>query len=526
MSYDEHFASVSLLLHMDGASNSTIFLDGSLTPKTVVRSGDAKVSTVQSKFGGSSLYLDGAGDYLSLDGSAGLALDSNDYTIELFAYCTNLSSPRVLFDFRPQSTPGWYPYAYIDSTNIVYHLNSSDRITAAHGISINTWVHLAIVRFSGTTKTYVNGVAVGSAYTDSSAMLVGSGRPIIGAAGVSLGAFPFVGYIDEFRITKGVARYTADFTPPDEPFANRGPRVVGKIRDVSGSLTSRTVRAYRRDTGVLLGSTVPRATQGDAQWRNTSLLLHMDGANDSTSFIDSSLTQKTVSPNGNVRISTAESKFGGSSAYFDGTGDYLQVATSADLAFGTADFSLEGWFKVTNFASQRTLFDFRPIDNNGAYVFLAIRTTGALMLYVGAADRIVSAASSVPINEWAHIACCRSAGTTRLFVNGAVVGTPWTDSTNYLVGSIFGCRIGRTSIVSYSEELLGYADEIRITKGFARYTANFTPPSAPFDDYDDSAEINEYVIETGSYTGEVNVICLDDDAGTLERDMIHRAFPV
>lgn len=222
---------------------------------------------------------------------------------------------------------------------------------------------------------------------------------------------------------------------------------------------------------------------GDPFWSNVSLALHMNGANGSTSFADSGPSPKSVTPSGNAQISTAQSKFGGASLYLDGTEDYLQVASSTSLAFGTGDFTIEGWFRIADFSKQRTLFDFRPIDTNGSYIFLAVKTTGALMLYVSTADRIVSSASAVPSATWAHVACCRSSGTTRLFINGASVGTPWSDATNYLVSGSFSCRIGRTSFVSFSEEMLGYVDEIRIWKGKALYTSNFTPPSAPWPDF-------------------------------------------
>lgn len=218
---DPNFANVSLLLHMDGTNGSTTFTDNSPRVKIVTAAGNAQISTSQSKFGGASAYFDGSGDYLLVTSDSDFAFGTGDFTIELWSYCTNLGSPRVLFDFRPVSTEGAYPYAYITSTQIVYRLNNADRIAANHGISTNTWVHYAVVRDSGVTKIFVNGTVLGATYTDSSSLLVGaSSRPVIAANGLNLGVFAYVGYIDDVRITKGIARYTANFTPPSSAFPN------------------------------------------------------------------------------------------------------------------------------------------------------------------------------------------------------------------------------------------------------------------------------------------------------------------
>jgi hypothetical protein len=113
------------------------------------------------------------------------------------------------------------------------------------------------------------------------------------------------GYIDDLRIIKGQALYTASFTPPTAP--------------------------------------INADTSSDPYLSNVSLLLKMDGANNSTTFTDSSLTPKAVFANGNAKISTAQSKFGGSSALLDGTGDYLSLAHNSGFSIESSDFTLEAW---------------------------------------------------------------------------------------------------------------------------------------------------------------------------------------
>jgi hypothetical protein len=124
------------------------------------------------------------------------------------------------------------------------------------------------------------------------------------------------------------------------------PTITGMVYDEDGQpAPGRIVRAYRRDTGALLtavetGDGSEQSIPDDPNYASVSLLLHMDGTNGSTVFTDLSPVPKVVTRFGDAQISTAQSKFGGSSAYFDGTGDYLTVASSADFGFGTGDFTI------------------------------------------------------------------------------------------------------------------------------------------------------------------------------------------
>ena len=97
------------------------------------------------------------------------------------------------------------------------------------------------------------------------------------------------------------------------------------------------------------------ATVGDS---TVSLLLHMDGANNSTTFTDRSYSPKTVTAFGNAKISTAQSKFGGASAAFDGSGDYIEFDRGTDLQFGAGDFTIEGWVNLNSFASYQSVVEF------------------------------------------------------------------------------------------------------------------------------------------------------------------------
>jgi hypothetical protein len=215
----------------------------------------------------------------------------------------------------------------------------------------------------------------------------------------------------------------------------------------------------------------------DPNFANVSLLLHGDGTNGSQTIIDSSPSPKTITAVGNAQISTAQSKFGGASIAFDGNGDYLTTSMlSADNALGTTNFTIEFWLRLNSTAPSLTsLVDYRPAGTQGAYPALYL-ANASIRYYVNTGDRIVG--SDLSINVWYHVVLCKASSNTRLFVDGVQVGSTYSDAVNYL-GSNNRPYVGVFSD-SLTGSLNGYIDDLRITKGIARYTANFTPPTAPF----------------------------------------------
>lgn len=179
--------------------------------------GNTQLSTSVTKYGNSSIYFDGTGDYAIVSGNtANFALGSADFTIELWVYLVTITGGCLILDFRPTSTSGLYPTLYVPNgtTTIAYYTNGADRIVSASGvISANTWLHIALVRASGSTKLYVGGTQVGSTLADTNVYLGAANRPVIAASGIDLTS-NMNGYIDDLRITRGYARYTANFTPP------------------------------------------------------------------------------------------------------------------------------------------------------------------------------------------------------------------------------------------------------------------------------------------------------------------------
>ena len=207
---DPQFGSVSLLLHGNGTNGSTTITDSSSTPKTVTAVGNAQISTAQSKFGGASLWPNTG--VFTIPASTAFEYGTQDYTIETWIYVNTVGPVQLILDQREAGT-SLAPAIYTQAGLINYFLNGGIRIQSSL-IALDSWIHLALSRASGSTRLFLNGTQSGSTYIDAnnnSSSLVRIGR------GFNNGDL-FNGYIDDLRITKGVARYTANFTPPTAQF--------------------------------------------------------------------------------------------------------------------------------------------------------------------------------------------------------------------------------------------------------------------------------------------------------------------
>lgn len=211
---------------------------------------------------------------------------------------------------------------------------------------------------------------------------------------------------------------------------------------------------------------------------NSSLLLHGNGADGSTLFIDE--TGKTVTAYGNAQISTAQSKFGGSSMYFDGAGDYLSTPSNADFDFGTEDFTIELFIQPASL-SQAALLVGRQEPSNGMALQVVQVNSGityTARAFGGGPVYTVNGGSSLVTTAMNHVAVTRQNNTASLWLNGLNVGSI-TDPTNLVCTRPLTVGIGDDTTLFFP--YTGYIDDVRIVKGVALYTANFTPPAAPLE---------------------------------------------
>ena len=253
------------------------------------------------------------------------------------------------------------------------------------------------------------------------------------------------------------------------------PAVGGSVFDSAGAPVDRELRLYRRDTGAFLGKTRSSGGDGDPHFDKVSLLLHMDGVDGSTTFVENFGAE--CLPVGAAHISAAQGVYGGSSLALNGSMSGLQVNNTDALNLGVGDFTIEMWVYVT--AHTNTAAALLASGGSSWSVgecVLRFDTGSALSLYTYGSGVLVGT-ESFPTGQWQHVAMCRRVGTVSIYRGGVAVAS----------GSLPGQLNFSTNpqvFLGYSDydkqSLNGYIDDLRITKGVARYTGNFTPPTEPF----------------------------------------------
>ena len=406
----------------DSTNNFAITVNG--TP-SVQRFNPFGASTAYdtSVIGGSG-YFDGTGDYLSVPTGTALNLSTGDFTIEGWMYATDVIGYHTIF------SNGDYPSTaqvilVVAAAPSLYMSNGSGwviTLSSSINVNINSWNHIAVTA-SGTTYTiWVNGVSGGSS-TASFTRTTPASTSVVGRLYVSTDDYYAKGYTTNVRVVKGTALYTTTFTPPTAP-----------LTAVSG----------------------------------TSLLLNTLNAG----IFDNAMMNdlETV---GNAQISTSVKKYGTGSLAFDGTGDRLVGPATPNMAFGTGDYTIEFWCYPSN-TGYGCFIDTRSANpsTDGVSIF-----NNGTDLEVYSSTLILSASGAFTLNTWQFFALTRSGTSLKAFVNGTQVGSTATNSDNQTAGRVM---IGDNVGVAYP--LNGYIDDLRITKGYARYTANFTAPTAAFSD--------------------------------------------
>lgn len=203
----------------------------------------------------------------------------------------------------------------------------------------------------------------------------------------------------------------------------------------------------------------------------TALLLHMDGVQDSATFLDEAGNRMLAV--GSARQDTASGRFGGG-ALLDGTASWIETAGSQAFVFGLGDFTVELWLKTSSTKGQ-CLLDFFTPGQSGWQLW--INGSGRLEWYRNTV--VATATSSMGNGVWRHVAVSRAAGTLRIFVDGVQEASA-SDSASYSTQTTKLALGAQVTSRNASYDFSGVMDEVRIIKGRAVYTSNFAPPQAPF----------------------------------------------
>lgn len=211
----------------------------------------------------------------------------------------------------------------------------------------------------------------------------------------------------------------------------------------------------------------------------TKLLLHMDTDN----YEDQSENNHSFNLNGNAFYDTSTKKFGTSSLYLDGTGDYIDVPDSEDWNYGTGDFTIDFWvmFDSGSRTVRRNIITQSYNDNNNVYCYWHISDGLSFTVIDGGAYTVSShtGTSGWSDSTWYHIAIVRNGSSWKIYRNGTSVASATASITVPNITAPLKIGSGITYSGQYYD-FKGYIDEVRISKGIARWTENFTPPIVPY----------------------------------------------
>ena len=409
------------------------FRDVSSNNRTITRNGDVSVQRFSpfsptaayaaGTIGGSG-YFDGNGDDVSFPTSTAFELGTSDFTVEGWLYPSSLADGNTAFVLDSSFYPRimWIrdagAFRVYASTT-----GSSWSITHTVGVIVSQWNHLVFQRDGNNFRTFLNGTLV---TTTTTSLTFPAQRSVgyVGRGDSTSQRWP--GYIADMRVVKGTAVYsTSGFTPPTAP------------------LTAIT---------------------------NTSLLLNFQNA----AILDNAMmaVPETV---GNAQIDTTTKKYGTGSLEFDGTGDWLLIPDSPDQRLGTGNFTIECWLYLSATGTARGIVG-KGTSTTGW--LLSTTTSNAVVFTYGTST--ITSTGTLSGTTWYHIAVVREgtgSNQTKIYIGGTNDGTG-TVSTDFTQTNAAYVGANRTG----GDPMNGYIDDLRITKGVARYTANFTAPTAAFPD--------------------------------------------
>ena len=250
------------------------------------------------------------------------------------------------------------------------------------------------------------------------------------------------------------------------------------------------MRQFKLDKIKATGTTV-----GELNFHKVKLLLPLNGSNSATSASDLSNDNRTITFSGsNANISTAQSKFGGSSLYIGGDGSKIEIG--ADGLSATGDFTFECWIYDTSVDNYPQLAI--NSSSNGFFLYLGNGATSGSnkVLRHWNGGSVTNFSTELPQSQWYHFAFVRSGSTVKLYINGTADSTTRTDSGTYLMGQSSTLTIGADG---QGNDFRGYINDLRITNGLARYTTNFTPPTSAH--LTSSGDINKHIVVNSTVDG-------------------------
>jgi len=505
----------------NGASISVanLAITGSVTANgSVGTSGQALVSTGTGVQWGAlspgynySSQFNGSSTFLTTPTSAAFNLNGVDWTIECWFYATATPPANVTNIIQSyQGTNNWQSYVGIGlNTNLTFQISlNAVGYSTTQTFTLNSWNHVALVRSSGVVKFYLNGVATSVSVTSdiTSSNLNWFIGKVDNAQGGGGYVYYYTGYLSNVRVVKGTAVYTAAFTPPTSPLSaisgtslltcnaitptsdsstnnhaltNTGPvtttATLSPFTSTTVSIPTAALTAVRQQftgdgsttTFAVAGGYTPNAISvfvNGVLLRNGTEVTVTNGS--TVVFAIAPLSGALIDVIGTVPTTYSSITPVSYSVSFNSTSQYLTVPNNTVFDFGTGDFTVECWIYLTKYNTG----SYEPIFSNAYLTYIS--DTGQILYYNGTTNVVSGTAGDVPLNTWCHIATVRNASTVKIYVNGVQKATGTVSAS---IGSGSPNQIGFWNSVYFP----GYISNLRIVKGLAVYTNNFTVPSSP-----------------------------------------------
>jgi len=373
---------------------------------------------------GGSGYFDGSGDNLVVSATSSLSFGTGDFALSAWIYPLTVSGVQIILETRTTTNPNPGAVLYLNGATLSVARDNTNVVLSGGTVTVGQWQFVELTRTSGDWRIFLNGVATAGP-TNNTTNFSANSPLYIGSTSSSTQYFN--GYISSARILNGAGGTTS--TVPTTP------------------LTAIT---------------------------NTAFLCNFTNAG-----IFDNTGKNVLETVGNAQIDTTTKKYGTGSMEFDGTGDWLLIPYSPEFVFGSGNFTIEGWVYPS---TTGTVLHICGVNNTSTpavanqTVVMYKSTTEKLISYaaVGSTSFTCTSSGNLTANQWSHVAFVRSGSTLTQYINGVADGTAniSTNSINNVNSPFAVGQVGQLTTTGWN----GYIDDLRITKGVARYTANFTPP--------------------------------------------------
>ena len=502
---DPFFQDVALLLHMDGSDGSSTFIDSSKYAHGVTANASASIDGSIAQFGQSASFGT-SGDYLSVSHSTALDLSVDVFTLEMwYRRAGNHEVDAILFStagndafaglrlFSPGGGDSDELSLSLSSDGVTYDIGT---MTISDSIPSGVWSHIAITKELSGISAYLDGVLMGR--IDTTATLYNNVQPLVigGQDGTSR---TLLGYLDEVRLTTGVLRYSGDFDVPTEAFPGE-------------------------------------TAEHDSSFNDVVLLMHMDSAPNGIEFVDSSNFAHVYGSAGGTHIQSGQGTFG-HSAYFNGVADTITISSGQEMDLGDDPFTIDISFSVvgpsivngTGTRDANLLSTWSPLERDGWGLTVigngAVTGTGiALDYWTDDANRSRyrhTLGSALVYGQLYRLSIVREAVSSvpKFYIDGVEVAVArevmGADPGTIFMSEGHNMSLGGSAYTADTESFNGHMDEVRITAGVARYSADFTVSPQPFPDLGDPIQGDVFwdsVVYASHYDSESGLLDIVDSS--------------